>query len=361
MATGIQQGIVTVPADGSSNATVVFPMSYSVAPTVILQVIAQGTLTELTPQLVGAATLVGFTVVVTGGPNGSTAQVSWVAIEQFATSITPSSTITGYPAQAYYPFGLPGDPLGQWLQFDPTAGAYTYYLSTGITLGSIWFPNLTSAVALYDGSTYNQAVPPFYTTGVNGNECVPIPSGIVSVVMLSTTLTGAVMPVFMSSRLLTPQKTTPNSTGITGLSVTAPLTTTGGTSPQLGINVPLSVLNGGTGTSAPSLIAGNAQTGITGAWPDQTISFTPAPFLYYQGSVSTGRINFGTGQTGAGGTVTLTGIMPNSITCIVASVAGLSGYFVTVQASGTSCTFSSFQASGVPYGGIYFEYVALGS
>lgn len=63
--------------------------------------------------------------------------------------------------------------------------------------------------------------------------------------------------------------------GVTSVTGAAPITSTGGTTPQIGLTTPLSVANGGSGTATPSLVAG-ANIAVTGSWPNQTIALTNA-------------------------------------------------------------------------------------
>jgi len=81
-------------------------------------------------------------------------------------------------------------------------------------------------------------------------------------------------------------------TGLTG----GPITTTG----SLALSVPVSVVNGGTGTTTPALIAGTNIT-ITGTWPNNTINATGG------GSGTVTNVATGTGLSG--GPITTTGTL----------------------------------------------------
>lgn len=62
--------------------------------------------------------------------------------------------------------------------------------------------------------------------------------------------------------------------GVTAVSVTAPITDSGTAShPNIGLDTPLPVADGGSGSASPSLIEGTG-IHITGSWPDQTIDAT---------------------------------------------------------------------------------------
>lgn len=61
--------------------------------------------------------------------------------------------------------------------------------------------------------------------------------------------------------------------GVTGVTATLPIISSGGTAPNISLQIPLPVIDGGTGTTIPTLIAGTGIS-ITGPWPDQTINAT---------------------------------------------------------------------------------------
>jgi len=66
--------------------------------------------------------------------------------------------------------------------------------------------------------------------------------------------------------------TPPNSGGtVTAVTASAPLASSGGTTPDISFTGTLAVANGGTGTATPSLVQGTNVT-ITGTWPNQTIA-----------------------------------------------------------------------------------------
>lgn len=90
---------------------------------------------------------------------------------------------------------------------------------------------------------------------------------------------------------------------ITGVTAGTGLTG-GGTSGvvTIALSVPVSVVNGGTGTNTPSLVNGTGIS-ITGTWPNQTVTATTGYSL--GGTLSSGNLVLGPGAgTGATGSVT---------------------------------------------------------
>lgn len=81
----------------------------------------------------------------------------------------------------------------------------------------------------------------------------------------------------------------------------------------LSLIVPVSVINGGTGTSTPSLVAGSG-IAITGTWPNQTVAATGGGVTSLQ--AETGAITL----TSTGGTVVIT--TPSSSTINLESTGG---------------------------------------
>jgi hypothetical protein len=59
--------------------------------------------------------------------------------------------------------------------------------------------------------------------------------------------------------------------GVSSVAATAPLVSSGGTTPTISLPSPLPVANGGSGSAAPALVAG-ANVTLSGSWPNQTIS-----------------------------------------------------------------------------------------
>lgn len=173
------------------------------------------------------------------------------------------------PSTQLYPFQFPGQNVGQWIGYDPTTGAFTYEVAPGFALESLWFPALTDNVQLWVGT--DQSVPPFYTTGAAGFECVPLPSGTLIITMQSVHGAGAIMPLFLTSLTFDPSKSTPNEGLVTEVTAAEPVTSTGGSTPVIGLDTPLAVAYGGTGTATPGLIAGSGIT-ITGTWPNNTLA-----------------------------------------------------------------------------------------
>jgi len=243
------------------------------------------------------------------------------------------------PPTQLYPFAFPGQFIGAWISFDPTAGSYTYDAGTGYALGYIWIPTLTDAVQIFVGDTATGS--PIYTTGTGGAEGIPLPSGTLAVTLLSVDGTGAVMPVYLTSLTFDPIKTTVTAPAVASVTATAPLVSSGGANPNISLIAPLAVGYGGTGTASPSLVAG-AGIAISGTWPNQTVGSTSsagvtsvganAPLSSSGGTTPiislTGIVPVAQGGTGtaspslvAGANVTITGAWPNQTVAAAAVTA----------------------------------------
>lgn len=66
---------------------------------------------------------------------------------------------------------------------------------------------------------------------------------------------------------------------VTGVTATAPITSSGGTAPNIALTTPLATTFGGTGTASPGLVAGTNIT-ITGSWPNNTINASGGATAY---------------------------------------------------------------------------------
>jgi len=124
--------------------------------------------------------------------------------------------------------------------------------------------------------------------------------------------------------------------GVSNVTATLPIISSGGTNPNISLQTPLPVIDGGTGTTIPSLIAGTNVT-ITGAWPDQTIN-------------STSGVGTVTAVTGSGNILSSGGTTPNITTVSSPTFPGLvtasSGISTTtvVASSSISAASASFTA-----------------
>jgi len=244
------------------------------------------------------------------------------------------------PATQLYPFTLPGQFIGVWASFDPTAGTFTYDVGPGYALGTLWFPSLTDAVQVYIGDSSSGS--PFYTTGSGGSEAVPLPSGTTAVSLLSVDGTGAAMALYLTSLSFDPIKTTPDTASVVSVTATAPISSSGGANPNIALATPLAVAYGGTGTAAPSLVAGSG-IAVSGTWPNQTVATTgasgvtsvsaTAPLSSSGGNTPTialtGIVQVASGGTGtaspaivAGDGVSVTGTWPDQTVALSRNIFG---------------------------------------
>lgn len=101
---------------------------------------------------------------------------------------------------------------------------------------------------------------------------------------------------------------------VQSVTASAPLASSGGINPNISITSPLPVLNGGTGTAAPGLVAG-ANIAVVNPWPNQTISFTGIlPILNGGNGIAapgiTAGVNIAIGGAWPTQSVAFTGILP---------------------------------------------------
>lgn len=176
---------------------------------------------------------------------------------------------TNYDFQAYA-LGQAG-PLGSdaWLQWggpgNPTFGPLTVSFVSGLAVKSLWFPDPQGPMSFYAGDSATGT--PFYVTDGSVAELVSIPNDAPVV-----TIAGPALPFFFYASTIpyTPFRTaTPPTVDV---SVEAPIVNLGtGVDPIIGLDTPLAVIYGGSGSVDPSIVAG-ANVIITGSWPNQTIS-----------------------------------------------------------------------------------------
>jgi hypothetical protein len=256
--------------------------------------------------------------------------------------MTPGVTVFPY---TFLP-NVPGQ--GEWFEWDLADGPITLSFTNGAGIQSIWFPNLPGVVTLYNGSSDSDPV--IYETGGSGDEMVPMPNDIpvvtlscavssgtiyvfistvsyspvkesvdipvvtevegnapiliagsasVPVVELETPLavgyggTGQTDPSLIAGPGIIVSGAWPNQTitatangTVTSVTATAPLASSGGTTPNISIQVPLPVAYGGTGTTSPGDSAGPGIE-ITGTWPNETITNTGVVSLQGEGGAIT--------------------------------------------------------------------------
>jgi len=265
------------------------------------------------------------------------------------------------PAAQLYEFTHPGQNAGQWVYYDPTT-TFTFSIPSGFAIQSLWFPVLGSGgVKLYSGDSTSGT--PFYTTGSSGSELVPLPSGITTLTMATVTGLGTVIPVFLTSLTFSPIRISPQASQVTQVTATAPIVSSGGSTPNISLTTPLAIAYGGTGTATPSLVQGTNVT-ITGTWPNQTINAASttgvtnvtasAPLASSGGATPnisiSGLIPIASGGTGtaspgetAGQSIAISGSWPNQQIAWIGNVLDTSG---TLQPTGVAYAFTATTISG---------------
>ena len=107
------------------------------------------------------------------------------------------------------------------------------------------------------------------------------------------------MYVYYTSLVLDPFRQGVIGNQVTAVTATLPILSSGGTQPNISLQVPLAITYGGTGTSTPVGVAAAPSSGIivTGSFPDQTLSldFAGLGDHYRRGrNAPIGTIQFGT-------------------------------------------------------------------
>jgi hypothetical protein len=121
-------------------------------------------------------------------------------------------------------------------------------------------------------------------TGTTATTFTNLATNVTGVLPLLNGGTGVTTPALVAGTNVTITGTWPNQTinssgggggggTVTAVSASAPLASSGGTSPNISLTGTVPVANGGTGTATPSLVAGS-NVSVTGSWPNQTVAVT---------------------------------------------------------------------------------------
>ena len=214
------------------------------------------------------------------------------------TPITYSTTI--------YPFGEPGlIQSNNWVLWDSDAlNPLTISFDSNLSVMSIWIPQLTGPVTFYAGDTATGT--PFYISGGAGSELVPIPVDTLDVTMVGS---GGDMYVYYTSLVLDPFRQGVIGNQVTAVTATLPILSSGGTQPNISLQVPLAIGYGGTGTVTPVGVVAASGSGviITGSFPDQTISLDFAGLGVVTAVTATAPLNSTGGTTP---NISLSGVVP---------------------------------------------------
>jgi len=171
-----------------------------------------------------------------------------------------------------YPFGEPGlIQSNNWVLWDSDAlNPLTISFDSSLSVKSIWIPQLTGPVTFYAGDTATGT--PFYVSGGAGSELVPV---LVDTLDVTMTGSGGDMYVYYTSLVLDPFRQGVIGNQVTSVTATLPVLSSGGTTPNISLQVPLAIGYGGTGTATPVGVTAAPSGGIlvTGSFPDQTLSF----------------------------------------------------------------------------------------
>jgi hypothetical protein len=259
----------------------------------------------------------------------------------------------------FFPFAGGNQPVGAWYLWDFADGPLTITLNTSIAIASIWVPAVPASISYYNGNTTVDVTPDYVSPFASGSELVPIDQGETTVTLACLLVTGSCY-VFASTGQFDPFRSGPGN-AVSAVEVTAPIVNLGTlTAPNIGIETPLPIADGGTGTATPSLVAGTGIT-ITGEFPNQEISSSatgtvesvtatapitssggPNPVI---GMTNPLPINYGGTGTNtpsgvtAGTGIDVTGTFPDQVvsldSAVVVGLNGLSGLVTLVSTDGS--------------------------
>ncbi len=177
--------------------------------------------------------------------------------------------------------------------------------ATGITSGAPWTEPTTGLVS-------GAALPT--TNTANGSIIGGYLAPTVAPVAATSPITVSA-PSVGQQTISCPTCSTSSST-VTSVTASAPLTSSGGTTPNIALTNPLAVGYGGTGTASPGLTAGNGLT-VSGSFPTQQFVLnTPV-------SIANGGTGSTTAAIAATSPVTVSGTFPNQTLACGSCVTGL--------------------------------------
>lgn len=255
-----------------------------------------------------------------------------------------------YPSKRAYTY-QPGsaNPSGSIILWDdttPTMGATIVLQIFGnpnnpssIPIREVYIPVILGPIAFYLGY---QGVPagvePNYVTQGSGCECVDFDGvAYLTLAYVSGTFPGESAYIFVRSLPTGPFRFGPLGAQVTSVTATAPIESSGGSSPNISLQTPLPIADGGTGTASPQLISG---TGIV---------VTGTPFNWTISATNTGISNIvGAGPiTVAGGSGPTTTIGLNTPLALNYGGTGYTAPVLNVEGAGLSITGTIFQPTGV--------------
>lgn len=193
---------------------------------------------------------------------------------------------TGYfPSKRAYTYqpgsDFPATTILLWDNSPPGNGAWLTIQLFGnpqnpssIPIREIYFPILLTPVQVFLGL---QGPPqswwePDYITQGSGCECVDF-DGVAYLTLANVSGTYAGSPIYVFARNLPTGafRTGPVGAQVTSVTATLPIISSGGNTPNISMETPLPIADGGTGTATPQLIAGSGIT-ITGSPFNWTIA-----------------------------------------------------------------------------------------
>ena len=177
----------------------------------------------------------------------------------------------------YYPFNSGENFIGAWVTWNYAQGPLTIFANGPETsanppqqaVQSIWIPVINSPITVTDSTGLN----PPYTTQSSGEEVIPVDTGQFSVTLSAPATTGSTQ-IYVSAKAFSPFRLGPTGSQVTSVTATAPIISSGGTTPNISMTLPLPVTDGGTGSTSPTGVSAGSGVTVTGSFPNQVISAT---------------------------------------------------------------------------------------
>jgi len=281
---------------------------------------------------------------------GTTPNISFTGTLAVANGGTGAATLTGYvygngTSAMTASTTIPTTALSGTITNAQLANSSLTVNGTAISLGGSG--TVTAAAGTLTGTTLNSTVTGSSLTSVGTITSGTWNGGIIPVAYGGT---GTSSPGLIQGANITISGSWPNqtiaatgSTGVSSVTASSPLASSGGSTPNISFSGILGISNGGTGTASPALVNGT-NTSVSGTWPAQAVNITAFPASSLTGTISLTTQVSGTLPVANGGTGVTTSSGASSVvlrdsSANITTNALFEGY--TNQAAGTAITLTA--------------------